>query len=78
MITGSVDTNILVRLVAQDDLTQAQAVDRLFARHARKFELLLVSVTVVLELEWVLRSRLQPKICRCEPRYSLRDVCRIN
>ena len=58
MIAGSVDTNILVRLVAQDDLTQAQAVDRLFARHAKRLELLLVPVTVVLELEWVLRSKL--------------------
>ena len=58
MITGSVDTNVLVRLVAQDDLLQAQVVDRLFARHAKKSEMLLVPVTVVLELEWVLRSRL--------------------
>ena len=58
MITASVDTNVLVRLVAQDDPPQAQAVDRLFARHARKGEMLLVPVTVVLELEWVLRSRL--------------------
>lgn len=58
MITGSVDTNVLVRLVAQDDSLQAQAVDRLFARHAKKSEMLMVPITVVLELEWVLRSRL--------------------
>ena len=58
MITGSVDTNVLVRLVAQDDPLQAQAVDRLFARHAKKSEILMVPITVVLELEWVLRSRL--------------------
>jgi predicted nucleic-acid-binding protein len=58
MIAGSVDTNVLVRLVAQDDQIQAQAVDRLFARHARKSEMLMVPITVVLELEWVLRSRL--------------------
>lgn len=58
MITGSVDTNVLVRLVAQDDPLQAQAVDRLFARHAKKSEMLMVPITVVLELEWVLRSRL--------------------
>lgn len=58
MIAGSVDTNFLVRLVAQDDPMQAQAVDRLFARHAKKSQMLMVPITVVLELEWVLRSRL--------------------
>jgi predicted nucleic-acid-binding protein len=58
MLAGSVDTNVLVRLVAQDDELQAQAVDRLLARHAKKGELLFVPITVVLELEWVLRSRL--------------------
>lgn len=58
MIAGSVDTNVLVHLIAQDDPLQAQAVDRLFARHAKKSERLMVPVTVVWELEWVLRSRL--------------------
>jgi len=59
MLAGSVDTNVLVRLVTQDDALQAQAVDRLMARHAKKGELLFfVPVTVVLELEWVLRSKL--------------------
>jgi predicted nucleic-acid-binding protein len=58
MLAGSVDTNVLVRLVTQDDVAQAQAVDRLMARHAKKGELLFVPITVVLELEWVLRSKL--------------------
>ncbi len=58
MLAGSVDTNALVRLVEQDDELQAQAVDRLLAKHAKKGELLFVPITVVLELEWVLRSRL--------------------
>jgi predicted nucleic-acid-binding protein len=58
MLAGSVDTNVLVRLVAQDDPEQAQAVDRLMARYAQRGDLLLVPTTVVLELEWVLRSRL--------------------
>ena len=58
MIAGSVDTNVLVRLVAQDDPLQVQAVERLFARYARKGDFLLVPITVVLELEWVLRSKL--------------------
>ena len=58
MLAGSVDTNVLVRLVTQDDEQQAQAVDRLLSRHAKKGELLFVPITVVLELEWVLRSKL--------------------
>lgn len=58
MLAGSVDTNILVRLVAQDDEQQAQAVDRLLARHAKRAEFLFVPITVILELEWVLRSKL--------------------
>ncbi len=58
MLAGAIDTNVLVRLVAQDDELQAQAVDRLLARHAQRGELLFVPITVVLELEWVLRSRL--------------------
>jgi predicted nucleic-acid-binding protein len=58
MLAGSVDTNVLVRLVTQDDEKQAQAVDRLLARHAKKGELLFVPITVVLELEWVLRAKL--------------------
>lgn len=58
MLAGSVDTNVLVRLVTQDDTQQALAVDRLLARHARNGLLLFVPITVVLELEWVLRSKL--------------------
>ncbi len=58
MLAGSVDTNILVRLVAQDDAQRALLVDRLMARHAKNGEMLLVPITVVLELEWVLRVKL--------------------
>jgi predicted nucleic-acid-binding protein len=58
MLAGSVDTNVLVRLVTQDDEKQAQAVDRLLAQHAGKGEMLFVPITVVLELEWVLRAKL--------------------
>ena len=58
MLAGAVDTNVLVRLVTQDDAQQAQAVDRLLARHAKNGLLLFVPITVVLELEWVLRSKL--------------------
>lgn len=56
-IAGSVDTNILVRFIVQDDEQQAQVVAKAFDRHIRKSESLLVPVTVMLELEWVLRSR---------------------
>ena len=56
-LAGSVDTNILVRLVTQDDARQARAVDRLMARCANEGQLLMVPVSVVLELEWVLRTQ---------------------
>jgi predicted nucleic-acid-binding protein len=56
-LAGSVDTNILVRLVAQDDAVQCPLVHRLLAEHAQRDALLFVATTVVLELEWVLRTR---------------------
>lgn len=57
MLAGAIDTNILVRLITQDDELQANAVARLLAKHARSGELLFVPITVILELEWVLRSK---------------------
>ena len=57
MLVGSVDTNVLVRLITQDDDQQASAVVRLLAKQSQNGDLLLVPITVVLELEWVLRSR---------------------
>lgn len=79
MIAGSVDTNVLVRLVAQDDPLQALAVDRLFARHAKKNEMLFVPITVVLELEWVLRSRLsQTKVQVLETLEALLTVVELS
>ena len=54
---GSLDTNILVRLIVRDDPAQTDLVARLLARHVRRAATLWVPVTVVLELEWVLRSR---------------------
>ena len=47
----AVDTNILVRLIVNDDEAQVAAVRRLMQREA-----VLVTSTVVLETEWVLRS----------------------
>ena len=54
MKTRTIDTNILVRLLARDDSAQwAQA-----ARLATTFRLVVLP-TVILETEWVLRSRLK-------------------
>jgi len=56
-VVGSLDTNVLVRLIVRDDEAQAVLVARLLDRQVRRSESLWVPVTVMLELEWVLRSR---------------------
>ena len=56
-IAGSLDTNVLVRLIVRDDDAQADVAAKLLDRHARRSENLWIPITVVLELEWVLRSR---------------------
>ena len=48
----AVDTNVLVRVITNDDPAQASRAAKLLARPDRVF----VPKTVVLELEWVLRS----------------------
>jgi|SRR2546422_5699599 len=57
MVAASLDTNVLVRLVVKDNDQQTQVAAKLLEKHAKKSESLFVPVTVVLELEWVLRSR---------------------
>jgi predicted nucleic-acid-binding protein len=52
----ALDTNVLVRYVVQDDATQLAAAKRLISRCVGHGLTLFVPVTVVLELEWVLRS----------------------
>lgn len=52
----AIDTNVLVRLIVQDDPRQVDAVARLKHRCAQVQRKLFVSTTVLLELEWVLRS----------------------
>jgi predicted nucleic-acid-binding protein len=52
----ALDTNVIVRYVVQDDLAQLAAARRLIARCVREGLALFLPVTVVLELEWVLRS----------------------
>jgi predicted nucleic-acid-binding protein len=55
----AIDTNVLVRALVQDDPAQSAHAERLLNEHKTY-----VPVTVVLELEWVLRSRyaFQPKV----------------
>ena len=53
---ATVDTNVLVRYVVQDDAAQGAAAARLIGRSVQAGTPLFVSVTVLLELEWVLRS----------------------
>lgn len=48
----AVDTNVLVRALVHDDPSQAARAEALLGSHP-----VFVPVTVVLELEWVLRSR---------------------
>lgn len=56
-IAGSLDTNVLVRLIVRDDETQAEVAARVLERHVRRSESFWIPITVILELEWVLRSR---------------------
>ena len=52
----ALDTNVLVRYLVQDDPSQLAAARRLISRCVAERSTLFVPVTVVLELEWVLRS----------------------
>lgn len=51
------DTNVLVRWILDDDPRQATRVQRLFDEVRELRSQLFVPSTVMLELEWVLRSR---------------------
>ena len=53
----SLDTNVLVRYLVQDDSGQLAAAKRLISRCVTDGRSLFVPVTVTLELEWVLRAR---------------------
>ena len=56
-VAASLDTNVLVRLVVKDDAQQFAAARRVLAQYVKRAQTLFVPITVVLELEWVLRSR---------------------
>jgi len=53
---AALDTNVLVRFLVQDDARQGAAAARLIRSGVEAGGALFVPVTVVLELEWVLRS----------------------
>lgn len=53
---AALDTNVLVRFLVQDDMAQGEAAARLIRGAVRAGRPLFVPVTVLLEMEWVLRS----------------------
>ena len=53
----AIDTNVLVRLLVRDDEAQFQAASRLVEQADAAGEPLLIGLGVLLETEWVLRSR---------------------
>lgn len=53
----AIDTNVLVRLLVHDDEVQYQAASRLVGQAEAAGEPLLIGLGVLLETEWVLRSR---------------------
>lgn len=53
---ASLDTNILVRYLVQDDERQLALARKLIKSALRTGENLYIPITVMLELEWVLRS----------------------
>jgi predicted nucleic-acid-binding protein len=52
-----IDTNVLVRYLVRDDQAQFEGARRLINREVGTGEPVLVSLVVLLETEWVLRSR---------------------
>ena len=54
----AVDTNVLVRALVRDDAAQSAKAEEVLARDE-----VFVPVTVMLELEWVLRSRYGFTLC---------------
>lgn len=54
---AALDTNILVRWFTNDDTRQSAKAAALISRAALEGRPLFVPVTVILEMEWVLRSR---------------------
>ncbi len=53
----AIDTNVLLRLLVEDDATQGNQAERFIASERRLGNPVLISLLVLLETEWVLRSR---------------------
>jgi predicted nucleic-acid-binding protein len=53
---AAIDTNVLVRFLIQDDEQQGHLAKSLIHQLLAEGETLFIAVTVLLELEWVLRS----------------------
>ena len=53
----ALDTNVLVRFLVRDDAEQFERAQRLIRREANAGEPVCISLLVLLETEWVLRSR---------------------
>ncbi len=54
----ALETNVLVRLIVQDDQAQARVAERLLVRARRDQTPLFIADVVLCELVWVLKSRL--------------------
>jgi predicted nucleic-acid-binding protein len=52
-----IDTNVLVRFLIRDDQAQFERAQKFIRREAASGEPVFVSLVVLLEVEWVLRSR---------------------
>ena len=52
-----IDTNVLVRYLVRDDQPQFEKAQRLINRESDDEEIVVISLLVLLETEWVLRSR---------------------
>jgi len=52
-----IDTNVLVRFLVRDDAAQFEKARRLIKRETGAGQKVFVSLLVLLEMEWVLRSR---------------------
>lgn len=52
-----IDTNVLVRLLVEDDAEQTRRAQRLVTRAVEAGDAVVISLLVLLETEWVIRSR---------------------
>jgi len=71
----ALDTNVLVRLLVEDDLAQAEQAEHFIGSEQHLGNPVLISLLVLLETEWVLRSRYEfPKTKIIEALAALLDT----